>query len=48
MVIDDKIRSKKQQYYITREAKNILALWSGVIDKYEYFTEEEILTSDPF
>ena len=45
MAIDDKIRIKKQQCDITT---NISALWSGEIDKYEYFTEEEILTSDPF
>ena len=46
MTIDDKIRDKKLQYDINREAAKISALSSGKIDKYEYFTGEEILPSD--
>ena len=40
-VIDGKI-----QYNINREAGKMSALSSGKIDKYEYFTGEEILASD--
>ena len=43
MAIDDKIRDEKLQYDVNREAANISALSSGKIDKYEYFTGEEIL-----
>ena len=43
MKIDDKIRDKKLQYDINREAAKISALSSGKIDKYEYLTGEEIL-----
>ena len=43
MKIDDKIRDKKLQYDINREAAKISALSSGKIDKYEYLTCEEIL-----
>ena len=46
MQTDDKIRSEKLQYDINREAAKILALSSGKIDKNEYLTYEEILTSD--
>ena len=45
MTTDDKIRDKKLQYDINREAAKILALSSGKIDKYEYLTSEEILPS---
>ena len=45
MAIDDKIEDEKLQYNINREAAKILALLSGKIDKYEYFTGEEILLS---
>ena len=38
MTIDDKIRNKKLQYDINREAAKISALSSGKIDKCEYFT----------
>ena len=41
-----KIRDKKLQYDINREAAKISALSSGKIDKYEYLTGEEILPSD--
>ena len=47
MTIDDKIRDEKLQYDTSREAAKISALLSGKIDKYEYFTGEEILPSDP-
>ena len=46
MAIDDRIRDEKLQYDINREAAKISALPSGKIDKYEYFTSEEILPSD--
>ena len=42
MTIGDKIRKKKLQYDINREA----ALSSGKIDKYEYITEIGILHSN--
>ena len=43
MTIEDKIKDEKLQYDINREAAKISALSSGKIDKYEYFTGEEIL-----
>ena len=43
MRIDDKIRDEKLHYYINREAAKMSALSSGKIDKYDYFTGEEIL-----
>ena len=46
MSIDDQIRDKKLQCDINREAAKISALLSGKIDKYEYFTGEEILPSN--
>ena len=46
MAIDDKIRDEKLQYNINREAAKISALSSGKIDKYEYFTGEEIIPPD--
>ena len=46
MTIDDKIRDKKLEYDINREATKISALSSGKIDKYEYLTGEEILPSN--
>ena len=45
MRIDDKIRDKKLQYNINREAAKISALSLGKIDKYKYLTDEEILPS---
>ena len=42
----DKVRDEKLQYYISRRAATTSALSSGKIDKYEYFTGEEILPSD--
>ena len=46
MTIDDKIRDEKLQYDINREAAKISALVSGKIDKNEYHTAEETLTSN--
>ena len=46
MTIDDQIRNEKLQYDINREAAKISALSSGKIDKYEYYTGEEILPSN--
>ena len=46
MTIYDKIRNEKLQYNINKEAAKIPGLSSGKIDKYEYLTDEEILTSD--
>ena len=46
MKIDDKIRDKKLQYNIDREAAKISLLSSSTIDEYEYFTGEKILPSD--
>ena len=46
MTVDDKIRDENLQYNIKLEAANIPALSSGKIDKREYLTCEEILTSD--
>ena len=45
MTIEDQIRDKKLQYDINREAVKISALSSGKIVKYEYLTDEEILSS---
>ena len=36
----------KKQYDFNREAAKTLPLLSGKIDKYEYLTSEEILSSD--
>ena len=46
MTTDDKIRDEKLQYDINREAAKLSALLSGKIDKYEYLTGDEILSSD--
>ena len=46
MTIEDQIKDEKLQYDIDREAAKISALSSGKIDKYEYLTGEEILTSN--
>ena len=46
MAIEDKIKDEKQKYDINREAAKISALSSGKIDKYEYLTGEEILSSN--
>ena len=46
MTINDQIRDQKLQYDINRKVAKISSLSSGKIDKYEYFTGKEILTSD--
>ena len=46
MSIDDKIKDKKLQYEINKEAAEISPLSSGKIDKYEYLTGEEIFPSN--
>ena len=46
MITDGKIRYEKLQYDINREAAKISTLSSGKIDKYEYFTGEDILPSN--
>ena len=46
MSIDDKIKDKKLQYEINKEAAKISPLSSGKIDKYEYLTGEEIFPSN--
>ena len=45
MTTDDQIRDEKLQYDFYREAVKISALSSGKVDKYEYLTGEEILSS---
>ena len=46
MTTNDPIRDEKLQYDINRKAAELSALSSGKIDKYEYFTGEEILLSN--
>ena len=46
MTIEDQIKDEKLQYDINREAAKISALSSDKLDKYEYFTGEEILPSN--
>ena len=46
MTIDNKIRDENLQYDSNREAAKISAFSSGKIDKYEYYTGEEMLLSD--
>ena len=46
MIINDKIRDEKLQYDINREATKMSALSIGNADKYEYPTDEKIVTSD--
>ena len=41
-----RLEMKKLQYDINREAAEISVLSSGKIDKYEYLTGKEILTSN--
>ena len=46
MTIKDQIRDEKLPYDINREAAKVSALSSGKIDKYEYLSGEEILSSN--
>ena len=46
MKIDDKFRDEELQYDINRKVAKISALSSGIIDKYEFLTGEEILPHD--
>ena len=46
MTISDQIRDEKLQYDINREAAKISALSWGKIQKYEYYTGEDILPSN--
>ena len=46
MTIDDIIKDEKLQYDFDRETAKISTLSSGLIDKCEYLTGEEILPSD--
>ena len=46
MTIDDRIGDEELQYDINREAAKISFLFSGKIDRYEYPTGEEIMSSD--
>ena len=46
MTIEDQIRDEKLQYGINREPAKILASSSDKIDKYKYFTGEQILPSN--
>ena len=46
MTIEDQIKDEKLQYDINRDAAKISALSPGKIDKYEYLTGDEILSSN--
>ena len=46
MTTDDKIRDEKLQYDINREAAKTSALSSAKINKYEYLSGKEILSSN--
>ena len=46
MTIEDPFKDEKLQYDFNREAAKISVLSSAKIDKYEYFTGEEILLSN--
>ena len=46
MITDDQIKNKKIRYDINIKVTIIKALSSNKIDKYEYFTDEEILPSN--
>ena len=41
-ILDDKIKAKKAQYDLDREAAKISALSSGELEKYEYLTGEDL------
>ena len=46
MIFDEKIRDEKLQNYVNSETAKISALSSGKLDKFDYFTDEEILPSN--
>ena len=46
MVIDERIRGKKLQYDINREAAKIAASSSGKINKHGYLTGEGVVSSN--
>ena len=46
MTTDGKIKDGKLQYNINRKAAKKSALSSSKMDKYEFFTDKEILPSD--
>ena len=48
MTIDDKIRDENLPYDINRAAAKISALTSGKIDKYEYLTDDKILSREKY
>ena len=41
-ILDDKIKSNQAQYDLDREAAKLSALSSKKLDKYEYFTGEDL------
>ena len=46
MTIDDQIKDEKLQYDINTESAEISAFSSKKVNKYEYLTGEEILSSN--
>ena len=48
MTIDDKIRDENLPYDINRAAAKISASTSGKIDKYEYLTDDKILSREKY
>ena len=46
MIIDERIRDKKLQYDINREAEKIAASSSGKTNKHGYVTSEGVVTSN--
>ena len=41
-ILDDKIKANKAQCNLDREATTISAISSGELEKYEYFTGEDL------
>ena len=46
MTINDEIRNEELKYGINKKAAEITALSSGKIDKYDYLTGKEVLSSN--
>ena len=46
MTVNDQIRDEKLQYDINRKTAKISSLSSGIIQKHEYLTGEDILSSN--